>query len=53
MQESSVSDLSAGTDAAGHYGIAYGGFIILLVLVAIVTPFATEAPLTSCFRQKA
>ncbi len=25
---------------AGHYKIAYGGFIILLVLVAIVTPFA-------------
>jgi len=52
MQESSVDDLSAGSRDdfpvvitsmpanARHYKIAYGGFIILLVLVAIVTPFA-------------
>jgi PAS domain S-box-containing protein len=52
MQKSSVGDLSAGTGddfpvvtttmpaTAGHYKIAYGGFIILLVLVAILTPFA-------------
>jgi PAS domain S-box-containing protein len=52
MQKSSIGDLSAGScDAfpvvtttmaatAGHYKIAYGGFIILLVLIAIVTPFA-------------
>src|SRR5215510_16027714 len=52
MQKSSISDLSADTGddfpvatttmpaTAGHYKIAYGGFIILLVLVAIVTPFA-------------
>jgi len=52
MQKSSISDLSAdaGDDfpvatttmpaTAGHYKIAYGGFIILLVLVAIITPFA-------------
>jgi PAS domain S-box-containing protein len=52
MQKSSIGDLSAGTGddfpvvtttmpaTAGHYKIAYGGFIILLVLVAIVTPFA-------------
>jgi PAS domain S-box-containing protein len=47
-----VGDLSAGTGddfpvvtttmpaSAGHYKIVYGGFIILLALVAIVTPFA-------------
>ena len=52
MQKSSIGDLSAGTGddfpvvtttmpaTAGHYKIAYGGFIILLVLIAIVTPFA-------------
>jgi hypothetical protein len=52
MQKSSVGDLSAGTAddfpvvtttmpaTAGHYKIAYIGFIILLVLIAIVTPFA-------------
>jgi PAS domain S-box-containing protein len=52
MRKSSISDLSADTGddfpvatttmpaTAGHYKIAYGGFIILLVLVAIVTPFA-------------
>ena len=52
MQESSVDDLSAGSRDdfpvvitsmpanARHYKIAYGGFIILLVLVAILTPFA-------------
>jgi PAS domain S-box-containing protein len=52
MQKSSVGDLSAGTRddfpivtttmpaTAGHYKIVYRGFIILLVLVAIVTPFA-------------
>jgi len=52
MQKSSIGDLSAGTGddfpvvtttmpaTAGHYKIAYGGFIVLLVLIAIVTPFA-------------
>ena len=52
MQKSSIGDLSASTGddfpvvtttmpaTAGHYKIAYGGFIILLVLIAIVTPFA-------------
>jgi PAS domain S-box-containing protein len=52
MRKSSIGDLSAGTRddfpvvtttmpaTAGHYKIAYGGFIILLVLIAIVTPFA-------------
>ncbi len=52
MQKSSVDDLSADSRddfpvvtttmpaTAGHYRIAYGGFIILLVLIAIVTPFA-------------
>ena len=52
MQKSSIGDLSAGTRDdfpvvtttmpanAGHYKIVYGGFIILLALVAIVTPFA-------------
>lgn len=52
VQESSVVDQSAGTGddfpvvttimpaTAGHYKIAYGGFVILLVFVAIVTPFA-------------
>jgi PAS domain S-box-containing protein len=52
MQKSSIGDLSAGTGddfptvtttmpaTAGHYKITYGGFIILLVLIAIVTPFA-------------
>jgi PAS domain S-box-containing protein len=52
MQKSSSGDLSADTGddfpivtttmpaTAGHYRIAYGGFIILLVLVAVVTPFA-------------
>jgi two-component sensor histidine kinase len=52
MQKSSIGDLSAGTSddfpvvtttmpaPAGHYKIAYGGFIVLLVLIAIVTPFA-------------
>jgi PAS domain S-box-containing protein len=52
MQKSSIGDRSAGTGddfpvvtttmpaTAGHYKIAYIGFIILLVLIAIVTPFA-------------
>ena len=52
QQKSSIGDLSAGTGddfpvvtttmpaTARHYKIAYGGFIVLLVLVAIVTPFA-------------
>src|SRR5262245_50698332 len=52
MQKSSIGDLSAGTRDdfpvvtttmsadAGHYKIVYGGFIILLAVVAIVTPFA-------------
>src|SRR5215470_2225001 len=52
MQKSSIGDLGADTSdnfpiatttmpaTAGHYKIAYGGFIILLVLVAIITPFA-------------
>src|SRR5262252_8816728 len=52
MQKSSDGDLSAGSRddfpvvitsmpaTARHYKIAYGGFIILLVLLAIVTPFA-------------
>src|SRR5215510_2049369 len=52
MQKSSIGDLSAGSRddfpvvitsmpaTARHYKIAYGGFIILLVLLAIVTPFA-------------
>jgi PAS domain S-box-containing protein len=52
MQKSSIGDLSAGTRDdfpvvtttmpanAGHYKIVYGGFIILLALVAIVTPLA-------------
>src|SRR5215470_8023749 len=52
MQKSSIGDLGADTSdnfpiatttmpaTAGHYNIAYGSFIILLVLIAIVTPFA-------------
>ena len=52
MQKSSIDYLSAGSRddfpvvitsmpaTARHYKIAYGGFIVLLVLVAIVTPFA-------------
>src|SRR5215475_11041209 len=52
MQKSSIDDLSASTGDhfpvvttdmpanARHYKIVYGGFIILLVLVAIVTPLA-------------
>jgi PAS domain S-box-containing protein len=52
MQKSSIGDLNTGTRddfpvvittmpaTAGHYKIAYGGFIILLVLIAILTPFA-------------
>jgi two-component sensor histidine kinase len=52
MQKSSIGDLSAGTGddfpvatttmpaTTGHYKIAYGGSIILLVLIAVVTPFA-------------
>src|SRR5262245_48288086 len=52
MQKSSIRELNAGASddfpivtttmpaTARHYKIAYGGFIILLVLLAIVTPFA-------------
>jgi len=52
MQKSSIDDLSAGTRDdfpvvittmpanARHYRIAYGGFIILVILVAVVMPFA-------------
>jgi PAS domain S-box-containing protein len=52
MQKSSIGDLSAGTRddfpvitttmpaSAGHYKIVYGGLIVLLAVVAFVTPFA-------------